>query len=434
MNKFKRVFNKLWRLKSSLGRRWAEYRSTGRISTFFVSQYQYNLRLKERQVGKMRRNLHYYLYSITEQNKYKKFVFMFSGTIYIQEKRANRPIRLTRVFIGKNIPVFFSYFRWDLSETIAENYDSRLFQSPIDITFELMREIIRFDFGKMDKIFILSFPHPYAARFINEFNAWGWKTLYDVRDDWEEFHKVGMAKWYDKPAEIYAVTNCDVVTTVSQPLQQKMQAFTRNKTVQLCPNAYDIKFMDPTEVANRKAERHKIIIGYFGHLTDRWFDWEFLRKVADAKPEWQFQLIGHPEPTEEQLRPNIIYKGFLGHDEICHIARSWCCGIIPFKMSKLADGIDPIKIYEYLALGLPTVSLVMPQIRDYPYVTLADSVGKFIEGIEKSSVIETDPEYIRKWLAENTWEKRVKQMLDLLASNQTGSAVLKKLALSGGEI
>ena len=111
-----------------------------------------------------------------------------------------------------------------------------------------------------------------------------------------------------------------------------VQEFTKTKSIQLCPNAYDIKFMDPSEIGLREVDTSKKIIGYFGHLTDRWFDWEFLQKVAESKPEWQFQLIGHPEPTKKQLRPNIIYKGFWGHAEICRIARLWCCGIIPFKI------------------------------------------------------------------------------------------------------
>jgi cyclopropane fatty-acyl-phospholipid synthase-like methyltransferase len=380
----------------------------------------------EQQNREFKENLDRYLAAIAKSDQYDEVVLMFSGTIHIQEKRANRPIRMTRVLIEKNVPVLFSYFRWNKTDPIPDNYDHRLFQSPIDKTMEFMREIMKYDFDNKKKTFILSFPYPAACRYINEFNAHGWTTLYDVRDEWEEFEKVGMAKWFNKESEIYAVNNCDLVTTVSWPLQNKMQDYTKNKQVHLCPNAYDKNFLKEGVIGERNRDTEKDILGYFGHLTDRWFDWEFVIRLARTKPEWQIDIIGHGIPEDIELPKNINYLGFLGHSEICKIAKSWKCAMIPFKISKLAEGVDPIKIYEYLALGLPTVSLTMPQISDYPYVSMAKNMEEFIAGVEKSFAIKTDPKLIRKWLAENTWEKRVEQM-SALSNTDDCDYALKKL-------
>jgi hypothetical protein len=355
------------------------------------------------------------------------FVLMFSGTIYIQEKRANRPIRLTRSLIARQNPVLFSYFRWDTKEAIPDNYSPLLFQSPIDKTLEFMRQISRFDFGPRPKIFVLSFPYPAACRYLNELNAAGWVTLYDVRDDWEEFQKVDMAKWYDQSVEIYAVNNCDYVTTVSAPLQAKMQRISGRNDIHLSPNAYDKEFLKEGVVGEPSAKSNKIVIGYFGHLTASWFDWEFVTNVAQTKPDWRIEIIGHGQPKDLKLPENVRYLGFLDHKEICRVARGWHCGIIPFKISKLADGVDPIKIYEYLSLGLPTVSLTMPQIANYPYTTLARNVEEFIQGVQRSIAIKVDPERIRTWLEANTWEKRVEHILRLCNIEQPHRRPLKLL-------
>ncbi len=372
-----------------------------------------------KQNAKFKKELFEYLEKIASNPNFDKFVLMFSGTIYIQEKRANRPIRLTRVFIDDNVPVLFSYFRRREDEPIPPNYDERLFQSPIDKTMEFMRHIIRFNFGDKEKIFVFSFPYPPGCRFINEFNAHGWQTIYDVRDDWEEFCKIGMATWYDNKSEMYAVNNCDVTTCVSRPLQKKLQAFTKAREVRLCRNAYDINFLKTGEVGVAGASADGKTIGYFGHLTDRWFDWDFVVKLAKAKPEWTIELIGHQTPRRLRLPKNIKYLGFLGHEEICQIASRWKCAIIPFKLTKLAEGVDPIKIYEYLALGLPTVSVTMPQIAEYPYTCLAQTLEGFVKCVEGALNTTPDPEVIREWLSENTWEKRVQEIYDMASSVDT---------------
>ena len=50
----------------------------------------------------------------------------------------------------------------------------------------------------------------------------GWVTVYDSRDDWEEFHKVGMAKWYHPGYERYIAQHADVVSAVSRPLARRV--------------------------------------------------------------------------------------------------------------------------------------------------------------------------------------------------------------------
>jgi hypothetical protein len=89
-------------------------------------------------------------------------------------------------------------------------------------------------------------------------------------------------------------------------------------------------------------------------------------------------------------------------------------GIIPFKINKLSAAVDPIKIYEYLALGLPVVSFFMPQIKDYPNTSLANSVEEFVK--ELNSIVQSNKDYIDldDWLVQNTWKDRVNQYRELM--------------------
>lgn len=364
---------------------------------------------KRREEERQQLELDEYLKAVTNSSA-PAFVFMFSGTTFIQEHRGNRPIRLSRVLLERKVPVLFSYWRWKKTERIPPASDPNLLQMPIDMTLERMNRIARHDYGDKKKIFVITFPHVSCARYVNVFNSQDWQTIYDVRDEWEEFHKVGAARWYDEGVERYIANNSDVVTAVSAPLQEKIGAYMEDGQVELSPNALDTRFPTGRKIRVRPVDGRKVI-GYVGHLTAAWFDWPALIETARARPAWTIEIIGHSAPEELNLPKNLRYLGPKDYRGILKTAKRWRAALIPFKICALADGVDPIKVYEYLSMGLPVVSFRMPQIHDYPYVFIAHDRDQFISRIEEALKVEMDAQVIRDFLAENRWEDRVDGLL-----------------------
>ena len=346
---------------------------------------------------------------IVKRSESESVVFMFSGTTFVQEVRANRPIRLTTELIKREIPVIFNYHRWNRRDEIPEIIDG-LIQIPIDITERVLPYIAELDFGEKKKIFVVSYPHPAISKILNRFRVLGWSTMYDARDEWEEFEKVGQAKWFRTWNEKYIVHNVDNVTAVSWPLAEKLDCFSPNRKVEVLPNALSPHFLSPDYIQKRSAQGK---IGYFGHLTSSWFDWDSLIEIAELRPEYRFEIIGHSEPDGLILPKNIILLGTKTHAEINQIACEWDVAIIPFKVGKLSDAVDPIKIYEYLALGLPTVSFRMPQIDNYPFTRTVEGIIEFCESLDFFMEQSVPIEEIERWLKSNTWGDRVDRMLEL---------------------
>ena len=346
-----------------------------------------------------------------EKSKSEDFFFIFSGTTYIQDIRANRPIRLAKEFSKRKIPVLFSYHRFLKTEEIP-SYTTRetIIQIPIDITQDLIDEIIGLAPKKKNRILMISYPHALMAKTLFRFKINGWKVLYDARDDWEEFQKVGKASWYKKEYESYIVKNSDIVTSVSEPLTNKLKKIDHSSHISTVPNALSTKFLSPDY---KKKEISQVIIGYFGHLSPSWFDWSALAEIAKRKKNYQFQIVGYKPEIKEQLPPNIELLGPKTPKEINKIASQWKVGIIPFKMGKLADAVDPIKIYEYLALELPVVSFRMPQIDNYPYTHTVESIEEFCDSLDQAIKIKINKAQLNLWLQENSWEKRTNKFLDL---------------------
>ena len=349
-----------------------------------------------------------------EHSKADELVFMFSGTTYVQDVRANRPIRLTRELMKRGIPVIFNYHRWRRTDEHPEYSGDLLFQIPIDVTKQFMAKLATLQTTKK-KIFIVSYPHPIIPKILNRFKLNGWVNLYDARDDWEEFEKVGQAKWYSSSTEKYIVTNCDHITAVSWPLAKKLDAYEPLDSVHVVPNALSPKFLSEGYKC-RGSKQTKI--GYFGHLTASWFDWDSLIKIAKLRPEYVFEIIGHSAPDDLKLPENIELMGPKTHPEINEIAAEWGVAIIPFKTGLLADAVDPIKIYEYMALDLPTVSFRMPQIDKYPYTITVENNEEFCFALDESIRYRPKRGVLKKWLAKNKWGNRVDDLLTLASQSR----------------
>jgi hypothetical protein len=154
------------------------------------------------------------------------------------------------------------------------------------------------------------------------------------------------------------------------------------------------------------------VVGYFGHLSGAWFDWEALQEVARARPQLRFEIIGHSAPPGLNLPANIVLLGPKPWSQLHEYAARWSAAIIPFRMGRLADGVDPIKIYEYLSLQLPVVSFRMPQIESYPCTWTAGSVDEFCRALDQACQSWPDPVVLAQFLALNTWEVRAEQLLE----------------------
>jgi glycosyltransferase involved in cell wall biosynthesis len=193
----------------------------------------------------------------------------------------------------------------------------------------------------------------------------------------------------------------------------------------LIPNGLTSNFLEnakPSFERRRSGYRGDGTIGYFGHLTENWFNWQLLLKTASRRPDLRFEIIGFGAPKDMNLPPNVKLLGEKTHNQIIDIASNWSVAIIPFKNTKLAEGVDPIKIYEYFALGLPCVSCWMPQIKDYPltftyrddadFEKLIDKVMKFAQSAEAWTRTED-------FVTGSTWDKRVQTTLSLARIDNT---------------
>ena len=97
-------------------------------------------------------------------------------------------------------------------------------------------------------------------------------------------------------------------------------------------------------------------------------------------------------------------------------------GLIPYARNELTDGIFPMKVYEYLAAGLPVVATELPSIAGVAEVaTASDAAG--IAALLDDALAHDDParraERSRA-AAAHSWDARLREIAALRARAPAG--------------
>lgn len=306
--------------------------------------------------------------------------------------------------------VLYSYWRWDkVSQPKIEKVDQNLLELPLDLFLGGQEKIIN-NLKDGEGLLLLEYPNPDFFETLAIASGKGWLLIYDIIDDWEGFHRVGQAPWYDLDFERYLIHFADLVIAVNQQLANKARELGA-KEVLIIPNGYDPNI----EVSSSKVEldRGTITLGYFGHLTSDWFDWDLVSSIADERDEWLIHLVGESNPTElPELPENIVLHSKVRWSDLAAYAENWDVAIIPFKDIPLSHAADPIKAYEYSALRLPVVmtGCHVPSGAE-GWMLRADDYKGFIYAVERLMNLDLNLHAIDEFLAASTWSSRVDHIL-----------------------
>lgn len=213
----------------------------------------------------------------------------------------------------------------------------------------------------------------------------------------------------------------DMIFTVSEYLRDTL--FDKQSHVHWLPNAVDLEFFqNETKVHPLLAKFPHPVCGFLGILQDR-IDTNILKHLAESNPEMSIVLAGpvwkkFPQ-AELNKYQNIHFLGPIKHWEIPMLYNGFDVGIIPYKSNKFVKSTDPMKYYEYLAANLPVVSTPIPGSERFgEMVIVANTPEQFNGAVDQALAGEREiltNERI-KMLENNTWSKRVGEMLDLIYS------------------
>jgi polysaccharide pyruvyl transferase CsaB len=346
-------------------------------------------------------------------------IALLTSAFEFDEFYNQRVINLAKYLNRKGWGVIYVAWVWhDEKEAPPGELMENLFQIPSNYFFEgylALKEL-----QAVPRFFVAEFPHPNFLIAAIKLRREGFKILYDIVDEWEAFHQVGQAIWYERQIEESFVVNANFITAVSQPLVDKFE-FLR-KDIHLIPNGFDPLLLGGHKnIAQSHISGSDINLGYFGHLTPSWFDWDFLKEIlcgAETKNlNLKISLIGYGEPDLDNILGNyqdrIDFHGRVSPSELFNYAQDWDVAMIPFIHNDLSEAVDPIKIYEYLYFGLPVIVKGIPHLASLPGVSVVSNAEELIDKViylkENQHIEQKEID-----LNEFTWEKRFSKLMAIL--------------------
>jgi glycosyltransferase involved in cell wall biosynthesis len=213
--------------------------------------------------------------------------------------------------------------------------------------------------------------------------------------------------------------HADAVLYVSHALEDAERDITGARAVFL-DHGVDVEHFsaasasEPSDMATIPHPR----VGFFGGIDDYVVDLALLRRVAEDLPQASLVLIGDATcPMDELVAlPNVHWLGFKPYEQIPAYGRGFDVALMPWLRNEWIEHANPIKLKEYLALGLPIVSTDFPEVHHYAdVVAIGTNPEEFVNlihsALEEEAVGTAATRRAR--VADATWDDRARQLLAL---------------------
>jgi glycosyltransferase involved in cell wall biosynthesis len=206
----------------------------------------------------------------------------------------------------------------------------------------------------------------------------GWPTLYDVTDDW-------LAA--DRPAAELQRTAANEATlfrlareiVVCSPELARRKG--KHRAVALIPNAVDVDAYRRPQPRPADLPTGPVAL-YLGTVHADRIDVDLCEATAQALGAAGTLVLVGPNllGADDVRRLEVAGARLLGprrRDQVIGYLQHADVLVVPHVVDDFTDSLDPIKLYEYQAVGRPVVSTAVAGFRDAddPRVTIADGAG-----------------------------------------------------------
>ncbi|ASJ71619.1 glycosyltransferase family 4 protein [Granulosicoccus antarcticus] len=165
------------------------------------------------------------------------------------------------------------------------------------------------------------------------------------------------------------------------------------------------------------------VVGYVGNLRDR-IDWMLLHDVVSAMPDVSFVFLGPSDDTPNAVslakHANVHMLGVLPYDDLPRWLSHFDVGMMPHINNRLTERMNPLKIYNYFAAGLPIVASEVNNLGLLgETLQIARNADEFVAALNFALQGKPDTRSVgwQRTMDSIAWDVRVGEILDTLESS-----------------
>lgn len=201
----------------------------------------------------------------------------------------------------------------------------------------------------------------------------------------------------------------DGIITTSDYLKAEKSLY--NSQCQVVKNGVDFPIFKKFAKQNvQRATTKKV--GFIGSLDPR-FDIETVEFAINQLPNVRFEFTGDMRnetmKTRLQTYENVMFFDSVQPNDVPQLLAQYDVGIIPYLMNEVNKNIYPLKINEFLAVGVPVVMNAFATLPEFEgIVSVAQNKDEFVEklmwemGNDSAAKIEARIDFA----ANNSWDAR----------------------------
>jgi len=224
-----------------------------------------------------------------------------------------------------------------------------------------------------------------------------------------------------RDAERRFAARADLVLASAPALAERMRELSAN--VLYAPNVADTGLFatalapGPVDAAVEALPRPRLV--FQGAVVATKLDLALLAALAGLRPRWSIALVGprgagDPGGDLSALRraANVHLLGPRREAELPAVLRGADAGLIPYALNDLTRSVFPMKVYEYLAAGLPVFATPLPALEGVEGVTRSADAAAMAAAIEAELAADNPRRRAERSraAAAHSWEARIEEI------------------------